>query len=203
VKLEIRQRDRRALIIMALALVTYLLADWVVLPAYDRLASARDLAADKEHQLRRYRRAELRKGQYADLLKLTNERVKKTESVVIATANMSIASAELQSIMEAAGGKVGLVVVQRMMGAPRRVNDFYAEIPMTLSFESTPLQLVTFLDELRSIPHFVTVRTMQVTPVSPVVEAPKGLDLSKNVRVNMTVAALTSAELVKPEAVRR
>jgi len=203
VKIEIRQRDRRALILLALGLSIYVLADWAVLPAYDRLASAGELAADKEKQLRRYRRAELRKGQYADLLKLTNESVARNESVVISGANLSLASAELQSLMESAGTKVGLVVGQRMMGAPRRVNDFYAEVPMTMSFESTPLQLVSFLDELRLMPRFVTVKTVQVSPVSPVLEAPKGADLTKNVRVNLTVAALTSAQLVKPEAVKR
>ena len=202
-KIEIRQRDRRALILLALGLSIYVLADWAVLPAYDRLASAGELAADKEKQLRRYRRAELRKGQYADLLKLTNESVARNESVVISGANLSLASAELQSLMESAGTKVGLVVGQRMMGAPRRVNDFYAEVPMTMSFESTPLQLVSFLDELRLMPRFVTVKTVQVSPVSPVLEAPKGADLTKNVRVNLTVAALTSAQLVKPEAVKR
>ena len=202
-KIEIRQRDRRAMILLALALGIFVLADWVVLPAYDRLASARELAADKEKQLRRYRRAELRKGQYADLLKLTNESVARNESVVISGANVSLASAELQSLMEAAGAKVGLVVGQRMMGAPRRVNDFYAEVPMTMSFESTPLQLVSFLDELRLMPRFVTVKTLQVNPVSPVLEAPQGADLTKNVRVNLTVAALTSAAIVKPEAVKR
>ena len=202
-KIEIRQRDRRALILLALGLSIYVLADWVVLPAYDRLASAGELAADKEKQLRRYRRAELRKGQYADLLKLSNESVARNESVVISGANVSLASAELQSLMESAGTKVGLVVGQRMMGAPRRVNDFYAEVPMTMSFESTPLQLVSFLDELRLMPRFVTVKTVQVSPVSPVLEAPKGADLTKNVRVNLTVAALTSAQLVKPEAVKR
>jgi Tfp pilus assembly protein PilO len=202
-KLEIRQRDRRALIMLTVALVIYGLADWVVLPAYDRIASGQELALDKEHQLRRYRRAEQRKGQYADLLKLTNESVAKNESIVIQAANVSVASAELQSLIEAAGSKVGLVIGQRMIGAARRVNDYYAEVPMTMTFESTPLQLVSFLDELRLMPRFVTVRTMQVNPVSPVVEAPKGADLTKNVRVNITVAALTSGDLVKPEAGRR
>jgi hypothetical protein len=44
--LEIRERDRRALILLALALAIYALADWVVLPAYDRIASAADLASE-------------------------------------------------------------------------------------------------------------------------------------------------------------
>src|SRR5262249_32918843 len=114
----------------------------LVLPAYDRITAARELAAEKENQLRRYRRAELRKGQYADLLKLANERISKSESIVIAAGNLSLASAELQSLVEGATNKVGLMVGQRMIGTPRRLNDFYAEVPMTLTFESTPGQVV-------------------------------------------------------------
>jgi Tfp pilus assembly protein PilO len=202
-KLEIRQRDRRALILLALALAIYGLFDWVVLPAYDRIAAAPELAAEKEHQLRRYRRADMRKGQYAGLLKLTDERVAKSESAVIPAANVPLASAELQSLMEAAGSKVGLMVGQRMIGTPRRVNEFYADLPMTLSFESTPGQLVSFLDELRTLPRFVTVRSLQVNPVAPLLEAPKGVDMTKNVRVNLTVSALIPAALVKTEGAKR
>jgi Tfp pilus assembly protein PilO len=202
-KLEIRQRDRRALVLLTAALLIFGLADLVVLPAYDRLTDAAQSSTDKEHQLRRYRRAEQRKGQYVDLLKLTEQRVAKSESGVIAAANLSLASAELQSLMEAASTKVGLTVGQRNIGTARRLNEFYADLPMTLSFEATPGQLVSFLDELRSLPRFVTVRTLQVTPVAPVFEAPKGSDLTKNVRATVTVAALTSADLVKAESVKR
>jgi len=198
VKLQIRQRDRRALLLLALGVFLYAIAEIVVLPVYDRINAARDLAADKENQLRRYRRAQLRKGQYADLLKLAADRVARGESVVIPAPNLPLASAELQSLVEGAAGKVGLVVAQRTMGTPRRLNDFYAELPMTLSFDSTPGQLVSFLNELRALPRFVTVRTVQIAPVEAVSEAPKGVDISKNVRVGMTVSSLSSAELVKP-----
>jgi Tfp pilus assembly protein PilO len=203
VKVEIRQRDRRALILLFVALVILGLAYSVVLPAYDRISAARELAAEKENQLRRYRRAELRKGQYADLLKTADERIKKSESVVIAAASLPLASAELQSLIENASNKVGLMVGQRIVGNPRRLNNFYAEVPMTLSFECTPGQLVSFLSELRSLPRFVSVRLLQVNPTMLVFEAPKGVDLIKNVRANITVAALASADLLKAERVTR
>ncbi len=202
-KFEVRQRDRRALILLGLALAIYGLADWVLLPAYDRMSSAREAAADKEKQLRRYRRAELRKGQYTDLLKLADQRSRTNESVIISASNLSFASAELQTMMEATATKVGLMVGQRMIGAPRRANDYYAELPMTMSFESTPGQVVAFLNELRSLPHYVTVRSLQVNPVAPVFEAPKGSDLTKNVRVNITCVALMSAELMKSEGAKK
>jgi Tfp pilus assembly protein PilO len=197
-KFQLRQRDRRALGLLILAVVIFGLANKVLLPAYDRMSTASDLAADNAKQLRRYRRAELRKGQYTDLLKLANDRVTKNESVVIAASNVSLASAEFQTLIEGIGNKVGLMVGQRMIGTPRRLDNIYAELPMTLGFDSTPGQLVAFLDELRSLPRFVNVRNLQVAPISPVLEAPKGSDLTKNVRVTITVAALMPADLVKP-----
>jgi len=39
--------------------------------------------------------------------------------------------------------------------------------------------------------------------VAPVFEAPKGADLTKNVRVNVTLAAMTSADLVKTTGARK
>jgi len=140
----------------------------------------------------------LRKGQYGDLLKLASDRVAKSESTVIAAPSLPLASAELQSLVEAAAGKVGLMLEQRAMGAPRRLNDFYAELSMTLTFGATPGQLVSFLNELRSQPRFITVRLLQLTPLQQVTEAPKGIDVTKNVRVNMTVASLCAGDLVKP-----
>ena len=127
-KLEIRQRDRRALSLLVLAVAIYGVVEWAVLPAYDRISAAQERAADKEKQLRRYRRAELRKGQYADLVKVADERVRKSESVVIAAANVSLASAELQSLMEGTANKVGVMLVQRMIAAPRRLGRKYSSV---------------------------------------------------------------------------
>jgi len=197
VKLEIRQRDRRALMLLALAIVIYIVGDWVLLPAYDRISDAQEVAADKETQLRRYRRAELRKGQYEGLLKVADQRVIAGESVVINAANLSLASAELQSLVESAANNTNIMLSQRAMGIPRRLNDFYAELTMTLGFEATPNQLVMLLNELRAMPRFVSVRSLQVAPVSPVFEAPKGVDLLKTVRVAMIVSVPAPADLVK------
>lgn len=196
-KLEIRQRDRRALMLLALAIVIYIVGDWVLLPAYDRISDAQEVAADKETQLRRYRRAELRKGQYEGLLKVADQRVIAGESVVINAANLSLASAELQSLVESAANNTNIMLSQRAMGIPRRLNDFYAELTMTLGFEATPNQLVMLLNELRAMPRFVSVRSLQVAPVSPVFEAPKGVDLLKTVRVAMIVSVPAPADLVK------
>ena len=202
-KLQLKPKDRRALMILALALVIYELGTAVILPAYDKLAAARDLVSDKESELRRYRRAQLRKGQYGDLLKVTADRVAKSESAVIVATNVPLASAQLQSMIEEAANKTGLMPGQRTIGSAKRLNEFYAELPMTLSFDSTPGQLVAFLSELRKGPRFLTIRSLQVSPLEVILEAPKGMAVSKTVRVLMTVVSLTSADIVKPQGVSK
>jgi Tfp pilus assembly protein PilO len=203
VKLQLKPKDRRALIILALALVIYEVGTAVILPAYDKLAAARDLVSDKESELRRYRRAQVRKGQYGDLLKLTADRVAKSESAIIVAANVPLASAQLQSMIEEAANKTGLMPGQRTIGSAKRLNEFYAELPMTLSFDSTPGQLVAFLSELRRGPRFLTIRSLQVSPLEVILEPSKGMAVSKTVRVLMTVVSLTNADIVKPEGVSK
>ena len=198
-KLQMKPRDRKALILLVLALVIYTGANTFVLPAYDRISAAKDVAADKENQVRRYRRAELRKGQYADLLRTTADRVTQSESVVITAPNLSLVSAEFQSLVEDAAKKVGLVVGQRTVGTPKAVNEFYAELPITISFESTPGQLVSFLSEIRSVPRFITINSLQVSPTEAVMDPPKGVAVSKNVRASMTLYSLVPAATIKTE----
>ena len=156
---------------------------------------AADAAAQKQDELRRFRRAQLRKSQYAQLTELAAKKAKEAESVLVSAANASLVSAELQSLVEATGAKVGVTLGQRSVGTPKRLNEFYAEFPITLGFESTPGQLIALLAELRTAPRFITVRSLQVSPIQAVQEAHKSGDLSKNVRVNMTLAVLSAAEM--------
>ena len=129
-KIEIRQRDRRALFGLAFALAAYGLMKLVALPAYDRLAVAADAVSQKETQLRRYRRAEMRKGQYEDLLKLTTAKIVENETVVAVVANDAAISTNLQSIVEASARKVGVMFSQRTVGGSRKLNEFYSELTL-------------------------------------------------------------------------
>jgi len=72
-KLAVRQRDRRALMLLGAAVLIYTLSDWIILPAYDRIMAGPEIAAEKEQHLRRYRRAQARKGQYESLLKTADQ----------------------------------------------------------------------------------------------------------------------------------
>ena len=194
-KVELRQRDKRALVLLVLAVGLYIVLKLVAFPIQDRLALAADAAAQKQDDLRRFRRAQLRKGQYAQLTEIAAKKTKEAEAILVTAPNASLVSAELQSLVESTAAKVGVNLGQRSIGTPKRLNEFYAEFPVTLGFESTPGQLIALLSELRAAPKHITIRTLQVSPIQPVQEAPKGSDVSKNVRVNMTLAVMSTAEM--------
>ena len=194
-KIQLQTRDRRALVGLAAALVVFGFVHFAVFPIRDRLAAAAATASEKEGRLRRYRRAQLRIGENEQLIQVARRRNTDAESVLMTAANASLVSAELQSMVEATAAKVGLTLNQRSVAAPRKLNPFYSELAMTLGFESTPGQLVALLSELRATPKFVNVRALQVSPVQPVQEAPKGTGMTKRIRVNMTIAVLSNAEI--------
>ena len=189
-KLEIRARDRRALMGLGLALGAYLLLSMVLLPAFDSLKTAAQGAAEKEEQLMKYRRALIRKGHYAQLLEQARKNMNDGESGLIRGDNASLASVELQNIVEEAAKKVDIPLGQRSMSTAKKRDQFFNEITMTLSFESTPNQATMFLAEIRNAPKFITVRSAQIVPLQIVQEAPKKGDLPKTVRVNLTLAAV-------------
>jgi hypothetical protein len=82
-KIEIRDRDRRALLALALAIGLYGFIVELALPAWDRLGQAPGIAAERELQLQRYRRALVRQGRYEELEGVVEARQAESESVLI------------------------------------------------------------------------------------------------------------------------
>jgi len=191
-KLKIRQRDRRALAGLIGAAAVYFLFSAVVFPAVDHLKEAAATASEKEQQLRKYRQAVQRKGHYTQLLEQARKSVADAETQLIRGDNPSLASNDLQNLVEDAAKKVNIDLVQKNVLPARKKDDYFNEITMSVSFDSTPNQLATFLSNLRSAPKFVTVRNLQLTPLETPTVAPKK-EFKKTVRVNLTVGAVLAA----------
>ena len=112
-KLNIRTRDRRALFGLAAAVSVYLIFSIIVLPAFDRLKESAATASEKEEQLRKYRQAMQRKGHYTELLDQARKYVVDAESKLIHGDNPSLASIELQNLVEDAAKKVNIEFAQK------------------------------------------------------------------------------------------
>ena len=107
--------------------------------------------------------------------------------------NASLASVELQNIVEETAKKLEIPIGQRNMSTAKKHDQFFNEITMTLSFESTPNQATMFLSEIRNASKFITVRNAQIAPVQIFQEAPKKGDFQKTVRVSLTLAAVLAS----------
>ncbi len=184
-KIRLRERDRRALIGLGLAVALYLATVELVLPQWDRLREAPELAANSESQLRRYRRAIVRQGRYEELEGLVAARDGELESLLISAESESLASVELQSIVESVAADIGVVFGERNIIAPRTLDDFFSETAMSVAFDCTPNQLVSLLAALRDLETLITVRELNIQP-----RPDEGQDLTKEWQVSLTVGAL-------------
>src|SRR5215471_10444772 len=123
-KIHIRPRDRRALLALTGAALLYLMFSMLVLPAFDRLKGTGQSAAEKEEQLRKYRQAVQRKGHYSQLLEQARKIVTDSESRLIRGDNPTLASNELQNLVEDAAKKVNIEIAQKNV-IPAKKKDQY------------------------------------------------------------------------------
>ncbi len=188
------QRNRRALIILAVAVALYVVSSQGLLPLYDQLRAASGRAADKADELQRYRRELSHRGNY-DGLK-ADARKKLDELKTRFFTSDAAGAAELQQIVVERAKAVGILLMQRSTSQPRKVDELVSEIALTTTFEATPNQLVAFLNQLRGAQKIVNVRNAQVDPVQLVYDAPKSGVLKKDLRVNLTItgSALAAAD---------
>ena len=188
-KFSLKTRDRRALILLAGALALYFVVSGVVFPAYDNLAASEASALEKEDQLSRYRRALARAADYAALLEEAQTRIQAGEAQLVPGDNPSLASAQLQTLVEDVAERTGIELGQRNISPARSDGEYFNEITMSLTFECTPGQLVQFLSNIRNVERMVVVRSIQVSPLQGTDGVGTG-ELIKDLSVNVTFAAI-------------
>jgi hypothetical protein len=196
-KFEIRERDRRALLLLIAAAIVYGVLSFGLLPAFDQLKGSSGGVTEKEDQLRKYRRAVIRKGHYAELLQQARRNLADGELRFVRGDNPSLAAVELQTIVEDAAKKTGIELSQRTIAPARKRDEYFNEITMALALDATPSQVAGFLLEIRNAPKFITVRSAQIAPAQVLMEAPKKGDFLKTMHANITIAALIPAAVRK------
>ena len=200
--LKIGQRDRRAIVILGVAVAGYFLLSGVVMPFYGVLQGSENAALEKESTLQKYRQVISRRGRYSSLIEEASKRKQEVSERVIRSESPSLAAAELQTLVEAAAQKTGIALQQRNVvpASGNPATDSLREITMTLAFEGAPRQLVALLSELRAIPKSIQVRSLSVNPLQPAQELPQAGELSKDLRVTMTLGAWAETAAQKEAA---
>jgi hypothetical protein len=188
-RISLQKRDRRALGTLVIAVAGYFFVSMLAIPLYQTFQGAETAARDKEDVLKKYRQVIARKGRYAELIGQVQKQIEETGTRVIRANSPSLAAVEFQNLVEMSAKAFGISLIQRNVAAPAPSAESLREMTMTISFEASPAQLVSFLSELRAAPKAIRVVTMTVNPTNVAQEAPKGTKFSKNVRVGMTLAA--------------
>jgi Tfp pilus assembly protein PilO len=181
--------NRRLIIALMVGLGIYLTVSELVFPFYDRQQAAIQTVGEKEDQLRKYRRALVRKGNHANLIQDSQKNLAELETHFIGSGRDLKSSSELQSIVEQVAGKVGVALTQRSVAEPKKKDNWLSETSMMLVFECQPAQLAQFLAELHNNPKCLNITSLQVTPAETLLAAPKDGSVQKNLRINMTVTA--------------
>ena len=98
---KLKSRDKRALGGLILAAVVYLLLAYVALPTYDWIKGGGETVAQKEDELKRYRRALANREHYIQLLDQAKKSVAEGEARLVRGDNPSLASVEFPSPISA------------------------------------------------------------------------------------------------------
>jgi hypothetical protein len=162
------------------------------MPAYSALQGTETAALEKEVLLRKYRQVIGRKDRYGELIMQTRKQTAELETRLIRGANTSLAAVEFQTLVEAAAQKWQLAVSQRNVTPNTQAKEPVRDMTVTLAFDCTPQQLVGFLAELRQAPKSIRVQAMSISPVQLVHEMPKAGPFLKDLKANMTLAAVIS-----------
>jgi hypothetical protein len=109
-KFELRERDRRAIVILVVVTGIYVVASYAALPAYDKLTQTPSHVSEQEQQLKKYRRARIRKGHHTEDLAQARKNVAEAETRFVRGDNPTLASVELQKIVEDAAKKANLAL---------------------------------------------------------------------------------------------
>lgn len=201
-KIEIRQRDKRALVALGTAVALFLLADQVLFPAYDWLADAPEAAMQREDELSRYRIAAGRQGVALGVLAQVEEATARLREQLLPSGPNTGGDAQgvrLETLIEAAAEDAGIVVRQRDAIQTRGLADgAFEEVSIGLGFDALPEELAAFLERLRGNPTHLAVTRLQVTPIDQSVEVPEDRSIARELRVTMTVAAVRSASQEVP-----
>jgi type II secretory pathway component PulM len=189
-------RNRRALLLLGLAVIVYVAVSAVLLPLYDEWRRAPAQVAEMEDLLRKYRSELSHRGNYDALKSDTRKKLDELRTHFFTTD--AAGAAELQKLVEDSARQAGVDLTQRTATQTKRVDDALSEISMSTTFEATLNQVVAFLNQLRATPKLVNVRIAQIDPTQIAYEPPKQGELKKSVRVSLTIAggALTAPEKV-------
>ncbi len=187
--MTISARDRRALLLLGVALAAVLAVELVVRGRGEpAVAAPADSAAQVSQRLARLRQAAQRLPAREQALDEANRELNEREKAVIQADTLPQAQARLMEIARklASAQSPPIDIRSTEVGQPRPLGDDYAEITVPLSFECRIEQLVNLLADVSAQPELVAVSNLRVaTARQP----------DKTINVRLTLAGVVPRRL--------
>jgi Type II secretion system (T2SS), protein M subtype b len=183
--MAIRNRDRRALLGGAAALLVWVALAYAVLPVWDRWQQQRSELPMQETALIKYRQAVAAAGTERKSDDALASRLHQAETGLLNSATPALASAELLDWARQAAASYAIEVRSSEFLQTRPQADGYELIPLGLEFQCHVDQLADFLAAARSGQKTLSIPRLQI-------QSTGGAD--KLVTVSMTLSGVMRAQ---------
>ena len=179
-------RDKRALVLLAVAVVIILIWRSAGSGPEVKVAAAAESVQQAERRLNKLRQiASTVQGKEA-LLKQVSEELAAREKGVITADTAQQAQAQIQQILRKAAATQGIEVRGAEFGPVKALGD-YGEAPVSVAFDCGIEQLVNFLAALTSQPEAIGSSEIRVASANP---------KDKHITVRLTVSGVVPKKLV-------
>jgi len=189
---QLNPRDRRALQILAPAVLVILLVYLVVFPALDSMDEAARSIPIREKTLRKYRAlARLAPARENDA-KSFDALLAQAEQGLLASRTAPLAGAEVQQVLRDQAAAAGIQIRSVDFLPARKVGEGgdYALASVSTQFTARMEQVVALLSGIQSHPRTLTVEQLRITTLGDLTK--------KQVVVSLVLAGAAPGEIVAP-----
>ncbi len=186
--MNLTPRDRRALVLLGLAVIIILL--WKLGSRGDstvQVAAAADSVPRAEQRLNRLRRIDATVPAKEELFKKVADQLAVREKGMIVADTAQQAQTQIQQILRKLGTAYGIDVRGAEFGMVKPLGSDYGEAPVSITFDCNIEQLVNLLSALGSQPEMLGTSDMRVTAGNP---------KDKRVGVRLTVSGVVPKKLI-------
>ena len=179
--MEIRDRDKRALMIAAAAVAVFGILRFGFFPAWDRWEEQRANLETQAATLAKYRAAVESSGARNAEVAALEARLREAESGLLNSRTPALASAEVQELVKQLTAAHSIEIRSSDFLPPKALGAGYLEVPLGLQFQCRLDQLVSFLSAAEQSPKYLAVSKLSVQSTG---------NKEKTMTVSMTVAGV-------------
>jgi Tfp pilus assembly protein PilO len=175
------QRDRRALIMLGIAVVLFLVLQLnMFAPSAASGSAASDAALDALEQRLQLAQIQARQRPLTEAeLSAAQRRLERVESRLLESADPALAQAEMRSLVGQLLDAEGIPLRSSRFSPVKIEQDRYAQVPLVVEFTCGIEQMVNLMAEIANSSRLLATRDIRIRPDKPEV---------KSIAVTMTVA---------------